>query len=168
MIIRVLHCLLVVTLGAGACVHTPSGAGRSIAPQRLLSDDERKATVAAAGQLFSLATEAVPVCVEFQDAVTRSAPDSAVLAALRPRARTRADCPHTYANMIYNPSAPTRPAGYIDPYRLVLWRPTPANGGTLVLAQLWQGTGYISYRCEVARIDGVRKAACRETGGGVS
>jgi hypothetical protein len=166
--IRVLPCLLAVTLSAGACGHAPPRVARAAAPARLLSDEERDATVAAAMQLFTLATDAVPVCVELDDAVTRSAPDSKLLAALGPRARARTDCPRTYASMIYNPNAPARPVGYIDPYELVLRWPAPVDGETVILAQLWQGTGFTSYRCTVVHTDTGWKAACRETARGVS
>jgi hypothetical protein len=71
MMIRGLHCLLVVALGVWACVHTSPSPRRAAQAERLLSADERNATVAAAAQLFLFATQAVPVCVEFQDSVTR-------------------------------------------------------------------------------------------------
>ena len=168
MMIRGLRYLLVVTVGAWACVQTSPAAGRGAQGERLLSVDERAATVVVAAQLFLFATEPVPVCVELQDSVARYTPDSAFMLALGPRARTRANCPRTYASMIYDPSAPPRPAGYVDPYQLVLWRPARADDGTSVSAQLWQGTRFTAYQCSVKRTDTAWTAVCRETARGVS
>jgi hypothetical protein len=160
--------LVVFALAASACARARTGHPIGGNPVRVLNDVERRSVVAAAAQLFALAPAAVPVCVELADSLARRSADDTLLAALGPRARRRSDCPPTYASMISTPNAPPRPPGYADPYHLVVRWPPQTDRGTIIAAELWQGTGFTSYRCEVVPSGAAWKASCRETARGFS
>ena len=75
-----------------------------------------------------------------------------------------ADCPRTYASMVFNPSNPKPPPGWIDPEyiaaaNLLSW----AENTVIVAIGTSQGTGRTRKRCEVVREAGNWKAYCVTT-----
>jgi hypothetical protein len=156
--------LLSLLLCSTACVHRVAPVAPATRP---LSDDERAAIVSAGTRLFELAEGPVAVCVAIGDSLTTYEPELTVLRELGPRAKLMRDCPPTYESMIYNPNV-KRPRGYVDPYKLELRWPTLTSNAATLVATLWQGTGFVSYRCDIIRGSPAWRASCTLTGRGVS
>ena len=95
------------------------------------------------------------------------APSADMLERWRQRGRrvvAVADCPRTYARMVFTPSDPKPPPGYIDPVyiaasNLVSW----AESTVIVTIGTSQGMGRTRNRCEVVRVAGKWKAYCITT-----
>ena len=68
----------------------------------------------------------------------------------------------TYASMVVTPGARKRPRGYIDPYRLEFRMPMR---GDMLVAWLWQGTGFTVYEC---MFGAGQEPACRAVSRGFS
>jgi TonB-like protein len=73
----------------------------------------------------------------------------------------RADCPRTYTSMIYSPSSPKPPPGWVDPVAisadsLMSW----AQETVILTTRTSQGTVSTTNHCAVARVAGTWKATC--------
>lgn len=143
------------------------GFGRGVEPLTL---EERviAAAIAAAGEIPAPLRLPVPYCVSFRDTITEDeirAPDLARLPVSR-QLVVRSECPPTYASMIRvvdslgRSLGPERPAGYVDPYHLTIWRPVRVTHRLLLVRiEATQGTrGWLLY-CEISVPD-LEHASC--------
>ncbi len=161
-----IHRFVLLAFGGLAC-HA-SRPRPSSPPPPSLTGEEEAAIIATATRLFDSAADKVPVCLTIQDTRERYAVSAHVMRALAPRARDMKDCPPTYESMILSPTLAKRPPGYIDPYQLELRWPVTTANAIVITAQLWQGTGFTAYRCEVRKEASDRSTACVVTGRGFS
>ena len=133
------------------------------APQVLRdSAQTTDAIVAVARVLFREATDSVPVCITTVDSLSSREVSPHIIRSLGSRARFARNCPPTYASMVVTPRARPRPRGYIDPYRLEFRLPMLGN---VLVARLWQGTGFTTYECAFGSAP---EPVCRATSRGYS
>ena len=157
--------LILVTFSLAGCRRPP--VTPSPRPPRSLSPAERAVLVAAVTRLIPPAKDSVPVCIALSDSVRRYEVDAAIRQVLGTRGRGIHDCPPTYASMIYNPQV-KGPPGDHDPYRLELHWPVMTANAAIVVAQLWRGTSFSAFRCNVARSLAGWEAQCALTARGFS
>ena len=159
---------LVSACAAAACVRPLAHWSNRVAvtvPAPLRPDDEA-GIIAAVTELLPRATAPVPLCLRLRDSASVIDLPEQTLAALGPRIVSHRQCPPTYAAPVQTPDTKPRPAGYIDPYKLDAWRPRTDARGIFLNAELWQGTGFTRFRCDLTRSGLAWKASCRETGRG--
>ena len=151
---------------AAACSSLPR-AGSEVTTQRPVLSEAQIVRSVLAGLMAELMPPAA-VCLAYHGWQGPQSTDMSTedVRTLGDRVVPESQCPPTYATMVVvvdsagRPVAARRPAGYVDPHHVAIWKPLAVEPGRwLVRAEVAQGMGGARLYCEV-QVDRPEDAKC--------